>query len=280
MSNRKHPTISVIMSVYNNEEYLSEAIESVLNQSYKDFEFIITDDASTDRSREIIEKYAKKDSRIKILNNEKNIGLTKSLNNMIEISSGEYIARMDGDDICLPHRLEHQLQTFKSKDIQISFGDTILIDHYGKVLCHSWRPNKLSTILKLLKFKIHNYIPHPTVMLRKEVFEKYGKYDTQFTTGQDEELWRRLLSKKVKFYYERKPLLMYRINPSSVRAKRGENYNYKIASILIANRHKKKSIKYFSKLTTKEKILLIFKIISPYWFKYAKSILISLKRNF
>jgi glycosyltransferase involved in cell wall biosynthesis len=93
------PKISVIMSVYNNESYLKDSIESILKQTYKNFEFIITDDCSTDKSASIISDYDESDERINFIKNKKNIGLTKSLNKMIDLARGEYIARMDGDDI-------------------------------------------------------------------------------------------------------------------------------------------------------------------------------------
>lgn len=95
-----NPTISVVISVYNGEKYLSEAIESVLNQTYKDFEFIIINDGSTDNSLEIIKKYQNQDERIVLISRE-NKGLVSSLNEGIEKAKGKYIARMDADDICL-----------------------------------------------------------------------------------------------------------------------------------------------------------------------------------
>ena len=100
--------ISVIMSNYNTpEEYLREAIESILNQTYKNFEFIIIDDCSTDNSLEIIKSY--NDERIVLIENEENIGLTKSINKGLAVAKGEYIARMDADDVSLPQRFEKQI---------------------------------------------------------------------------------------------------------------------------------------------------------------------------
>ena len=103
-----NPAISVIMTAYNTEKYIKEAIESILNQTFKDFEFIIVDDGSTDNTRLIIEEYAKKDRRIKILYNKKNLGIVKSLNKAIAIAKGKYIARMDSDDVSKLNRLEKQ----------------------------------------------------------------------------------------------------------------------------------------------------------------------------
>lgn len=100
------PEISVIMSVYNDEKYIAKAIDSILTQSFSNFELIICDDYSTDRSSNIIEKYVKQDNRIVFFKNEKNLGLATSLNRCIERAKGKYIARMDSDDISLPNRFE------------------------------------------------------------------------------------------------------------------------------------------------------------------------------
>ena len=106
----KNSKVSVIMAVYNGEKYLKPAIESILNQTVKNFEFIMIDDVSKEGSLEILKKFSKKDKRIKILRNKINIGLAKSLNRAIKLSKGEFIARMDVDDISLSERLEFQLK--------------------------------------------------------------------------------------------------------------------------------------------------------------------------
>ena len=108
------PTISVIMPVFNGEQFLSKAIESILNQTFSDFELIIINDGSTDNTKKIIEKYKAIDKRI-IVKNQNNKGLTKSLNIAISITKGEYIARHDADDISLPHRFEKQIFWLKNK---------------------------------------------------------------------------------------------------------------------------------------------------------------------
>ena len=102
------PKISVLMSVFNGERYLIKAIDSILNQTFKDFEFIIIDDGSMDSSNAIIRSFD--DPRVRLIENEKNIGLTKSLKKGIDLCRGEYIARMDGDDISLPERLKKQVE--------------------------------------------------------------------------------------------------------------------------------------------------------------------------
>ena len=124
------PKITVLMSVYNGEKYLQETIESVLSQSYKNFELLIIDDKSTDKTCLIINSF--KDPRIKLIINNQRLGLSKSLNVGIKLSSGEYIARLDADDICHQNRLEIQkLYLENNPDCGILATNAILINQYG-----------------------------------------------------------------------------------------------------------------------------------------------------
>ena len=127
--NIKTPKITVLMPVYNGEKYLKESIESILKQTFRDFEFLIINDTSTDESEKIIRSF--KDSRIKLIKNEKNIGLTKSLNKGLDLAKGEYMARMDADDISLPKRLEIQV-AFMDKNPKIG-----VIGAWAKVIGES-----------------------------------------------------------------------------------------------------------------------------------------------
>ncbi|SNY15304.1 Glycosyltransferase involved in cell wall bisynthesis [Orenia metallireducens] len=258
------PKISVIMSVYNNQDYLRESIESIINQTYKDFEFIITDDCSTDNSVNIIREYTNKDKRIIFVQNKENIGLTKSLNKMIEIASGEYIARMDGDDIAKLNRFEEQIKVFKeNRDVDMVFSNVLLIDEKSNYICPSFRPNKLKKIIELMD--IINYIPHPTIMIKKDVLDNKGRYNPDFRTGQDKELWERLIKKNTNFYYLRKILLFYRIHSNNIsKGKNNISREYNLANICIANNFKFKGFKYFTKLTFKEKLIFLIKILIPY----------------
>src|SRR5258707_849690 len=127
------PRVSVVMSVYNGEKYLGEAVDSILAQTFTDFEFIIIDDGSEDRSPELIEAYV--DSRISFLRNEKNVGLTRSLNKGLQVASGEYIARMDCDDVSLPDRFAKQVAFMDANSGVGACGTWALdIDGAGKVI--------------------------------------------------------------------------------------------------------------------------------------------------
>jgi len=183
----KNPKISVIMSVYNSEKYLREAIESVLNQTFTDFEFIIVNDGSTDNSPKIIKSH--NDERIRIINNEKNIGLTKSLNKALKQGKGEYIARQDADDVSLPNRFEMQVKYLESHPEVVLLGTSFyLIDETGEIT-KKYVVLAKPTIKDLIK---ENQFSHGSVMVKKEIVDKLGGYNELFRYSQDYELWLRI----------------------------------------------------------------------------------------
>ncbi len=185
------PKVSVIMAVYNGEKYLREAIESILSQTFKDFEFIIVDDGSTDRTPDILKEYEKKDDRVKIITNSKNIGLTKSLNKAIKIAKGEYIARQDADDISLPERLEKQVEFMdKNRDIGLVGAFYYEIGENGSIVSKKILPTK-DTYLKKILIKYNPFF-HSSIIIRRKVFSKVGLYDEKFKKAQDYELWFRV----------------------------------------------------------------------------------------
>lgn len=202
------PKVSVIMPVYNGEKYLKESIESILNQTFSDFEFIIIDDCSTDRSLKIIEEY--NDSRIKLIRNEKNIGTTRSLNFGIGVAVGKYIARMDCDDVSMPERFEKQVLFLqKNRDIGVcgSWVETI-----GDVVGEVWKyPVSSEEIKAYLLFA--SCIVHPSVMIRKESLGSL-RYDDDFTNAQDYELWTRMTDSTIMSNFP-EVLLKYRVNKKS-----------------------------------------------------------------
>ena len=164
------PKISCIMPVYNTVDYLEECIESILNQNFTDFEFIISDDGSTDWSKELIKKYAKRDSRIIFLDNKKNRWICANLNDMVNLASWEYIAIMESDDISLPKRFEIQLNKF-SKDIDLIGWSAKYIDKEWNTIINkiNWikSDNEMkNTFLKKI------WIITPSFMIKKEFFSK------------------------------------------------------------------------------------------------------------
>ncbi len=169
--------ISVIMSTYKEDErLLRESIESILNQTYRDFEYIIIlDYPDNDVHKSVIEEYALKDDRIHFYINEKNMGLTDSLNRGLSLCHGEYIARMDADDISLPDRLERQMKYLEKNHYDLIGGITEMINENGSLL-YSIKsvPTDPKKINKALRYS--QCIAHPTWLGRKEVFEKNAGY--------------------------------------------------------------------------------------------------------
>lgn len=216
--NTKLPKISVVMSAYNGAKYLKEAIESILNQTFEDFEFIIVDDDSIDKTEEILVEYKRKDPRIKIITNRENIGLTKSLNKAIKITKGDYIARMDADDIAMAERLETQLEFMKKNPEVGAVGCWYyLIDKTGNIFEKRRPPTKFSKIKKALLAS--SPLIHPGMFIKKEVLEKIGPYDEEFKYAQDRDLLFRILQ-----YYKLAVvpqfLLKFRHTPGSISLKK------------------------------------------------------------
>ncbi len=169
--------ISVIMSTYKEDErLLRESIESILNQTYRDFEYIIIlDYPDNDVHKSVIEEYALKDDRIHFYINEKNMGLTDSLNRGLSLCHGEYIARMDADDISLPDRLERQMKYLEKNHYDLIGGITEMINENGSLLCSIKSvPTDPKKINKALRYS--QCIAHPTWLGKKEVFEKNAGY--------------------------------------------------------------------------------------------------------
>lgn len=187
MSIKDMPKISVVMSVYNGESYLKEAIESILNQTLADFEFIIVNDGSVDGSLEMLQSY--QDERIKLINNGENIGLTKSLNKALKQARGEYIARQDADDISLPNRLKEQLQYLQEHpEIALLGTGAYIIEESGNILRRGVplaEPSKENLVKD-------NPFVHGSVMFRKKIIEEVGAYNEFYRYSQDYELWLRI----------------------------------------------------------------------------------------
>ncbi len=213
-ANALHPKVSVIMSVYNGALYLREAIDSILGQTFRDFEFLIVDDCSNDNSPEILAEYAKKDSRIRVITNEFNLGLTKNLNRMIREAKGEYLARFDCDDISLPARFEEQV---KLLDANPSVGMTSLwadvIDDKGAYV----RTIKYPTTDADLRKALIQYNPffHPGLMVRTTAIVEAGLYDEEWKFAQDYEMYFRI-AKKYQLANVPAVLLKYREAESSI----------------------------------------------------------------
>ena len=214
------PLISVVMSVYNGEKYLAEAIKSILSQTYKSFEFIIINDGSTDKSLEIIHHYQELDDRIVLISRE-NRGLIASLNEGIKKAQGKYIARMDADDSSLPTRLEEQVEFMENNtDIGISGCAVIRFGENIKTLYGSLLKNNEAIKSELL---FSSPFAHPSVIMSRKVILKYNLfYDNNFLHAEDFELWTRM-AKVTKMANLSKPLLKYRVVASSITREANKN---------------------------------------------------------
>ena len=208
------PMISVVMSVYNGEKYLKESIESVLNQSYIDFEFIIINDGSKDNSLNIINSY--NDERIKLINNEENKGLIYSLNKGIEKAIGKYILRFDADDICLKDRFKIQVEFMEeNEDVYMMSGFAKwFVDGKDIITKTIKTPSSYEEIKAGLIFE--NHINHSCVIMKRELFSKYNyKYDSRYLHIEDYGLWLEI-AEKFKVKTLDKILIKCRISKTSV----------------------------------------------------------------
>ncbi len=181
-------TISVIMSAYNAETFVGRAIESILGQSYEDFEFIIINDGSTDNTLAVLHDYSNKDPRIQIINQD-NIGLTVSLNKGISSAKGYYIARQDADDVSLPDRLKIQLNLME-RDTKIILCGGNCFNIYETFERDEWGYEEDDQLNRSVFIKAP--FPHSTAFFIKHVANELGGYDETFKTSQDMELWMRM----------------------------------------------------------------------------------------
>lgn len=209
------PKISVLMSVYNSAGYLREAVDSILQQSIPDFEFVIIDDGSTDDTAALLATYT--DPRIVLLRNPQNIGLTHSLNRGLEVLRGDYVARMDADDISLSDRFERQLAYLdEHSEVGLVGCNMASIDADGNPL-YGGRPEFASGAADTyIRWMLHwaNPIPHVTIMARRQ-FWVQERYNPQYNTVEEFELWTRLIQKT---HFARMPevLVQRRIVDTSV----------------------------------------------------------------
>lgn len=198
MNDNCRPLVSVIMGTYNGSRWIKRAVESILHQTYANFEFIICNDASTDDTLDIIKELAINDKRIVIINNSNNLGLNITLNRCIAASHGKYIARMDDDDISLPNRLENQVDFLEANPEYALVGCSKRFFDEDGVWGYDMAkacPSKIDV------FRAHAF-SHPTVIIRREVLEEVGNYSTDKINrrGQDYDLWCKMYSAGYKGY--------------------------------------------------------------------------------
>lgn len=213
------PLVSVIMPAYNAEKYIGEAIESILNQTYKNFEFIIIDDASSDETTDIIKNFQKKDKRIILVKNRENIGVTKSLNKALRRARGKYIIRMDADDFAYPNRFAQQVALMeRHPDVVVSGCYIEVCDKDLKTkYIRKYHPDD-----KSIRRHIFRYSPfaHPATIWKARILKK-EQYDERIVVSQDYELYFRV-GTMGKFMNLPKSLLKLRIHDTSVSATKSD----------------------------------------------------------
>jgi len=227
------PEVSIVMSVYNGDYYLGAAIESILGQSFANFEFIIVDDGSTDSTWDILSKYARCDERILLSRNPENVGLTRSLNKGLRKARGRFIARQDGDDISFPERLASQMAYLQRHDAVGLLGTAYYkVDSQGRRSPRIYRHPQTDTEIRW-KMLFHNAFCHTSVIFRREVFEAGNDfYDEDLPYSQDYDLWARVL-RRTRAANLPEPLVAFRMHESSIRHAHGEEQS-RIATAISA----------------------------------------------
>ena len=208
------PKISLIMSVYNGEDYLAETVESVLCQTFTEWEFIIINDCSTDNTSKILAEYASKDARVKVHTNETNLRLPSSLNKALSLAEGKYIARMDADDICMPDRLQKQYDFMEANpNVDLSSCRFLTLKNgvYSSGGCGGKGDSESIKALLL----VTNPILHPGIIAKADVIKEL-RYDKNFTCTEDMELWTRFVlnNKRVEILSEY--LMIYRLHDKQI----------------------------------------------------------------
>lgn len=215
MNITNNPSISVVMSVYKEPlSWIQETIDSILLQTFSDFEFIIiNDNPNDDKLQYFLQENKDKDGRIIIVKNEKNIGLTKSLNKGIALARGKYIARMDADDIAYPIRFEKQFSFLETHNDIGVLGSSV--DFFGTrngFQLAIFHHNNMYLFLE-------SCFAHPTVMIRRELFKQFS-YDESIRFAQDYDLWERMYSSGIRFANIETPLLKYRFSNIQISTKK------------------------------------------------------------
>jgi glycosyltransferase involved in cell wall biosynthesis len=208
------------MAVYNGERYIAEAIESVLCQTHKDFEFVIVNDGSTDRTQAIIDEYAARDERIRTIV-QRNIDQPTSLNRALAAAANEWVAVFDADDVCSPHRLETQLYALQRQpSVRVLGSYAFWIDPAGRKRgVRTLGPTSVAEFKRLVEQDELIKMIHPSVMMHRPTILALGGYDAEFGAAADIELWSRVSDEHVVMSLS-EPLLCYRIHPESMSARR------------------------------------------------------------
>lgn len=207
-----HPRVSIVLAVHNGEEVIGQALNSLLQQSYLDLEVIVVNDASVDHTGQVLSSF--QDPRVHCITNEKNLGLTASLNIALSVCEGDFIFRLDADDIALPNRVQEQLDAMIKGNADICFSR-------GYITLDSSSPSKIwcegnwGSILWRGLFE-NSYGLHSSVAFRHQAVMEVGGYNPAFYRSQDYDLWDRCAQAGLKFIYVKKPLIRYFLTDTGI----------------------------------------------------------------
>lgn len=254
--------ISIVLPVYNGEKYLSKALDSIINQTYDEWELIVVNDCSTDNSLNIIKDYCKKDQRIKVINNETNKKLPCSLNIGFAHCSGNYFTWTSDDNLMLPKCLETLLDTLKRTESDLVFSRCETIDETGKVTGITELYNDLNELY-------YNNIVLASFLYKKEVHEKLGGYDETRFLVEDYDFWLRAY-KEFKFSFISDPLYQIRFHKENLGTLKLENVKLKKIELLKENMQEVNDEKIIDKINT-EISLCYYEISNLYYIKLITS---------
>lgn len=205
-----NPTVSVVIPVYNAESFIAETVESVLRQTFADFEIVIVDDASTDGTRGILTQIAKRNAHVRIVHNKTNLGVSKSRNRGIALSRGKYIALLDSDDLWVPDKLQRQVELIEASDADIVYCSYGMIDENG---VRRYNDFIVPESIDFTGMLARSVMSCSTVLVRSEVFLKYD-FDGSIV-HEDYVLWLQLLSAGYRAIGDTKVLAQYRVRATS-----------------------------------------------------------------
>ncbi|MBQ4087333.1 MAG: glycosyltransferase [Clostridia bacterium] len=223
------PMISVIMSVYNGETYLREAIDSVVSQTFPHWELIVINDCSTDSTEKILREYEEKDKRIRVFTNESNLRLPKSLNKALSYAKGIYTARMDADDICLPNRFEEQV-AFMESHPEVALSSCRFMTIKNGVVASGGCGGKCDNDSIRAQLLVTNPILHPGIIAKTEIMQKSG-YDETLTCTEDLELWTRFAEQGYIMEIQPSYLMIYRLHDKQITSTTAERQHKEVVKI-------------------------------------------------
>lgn len=222
--------VSIIMGVYNipSSDILKKSINSILNQTYKNIEFIIIDDGSTNDTFEWAKKFTSNDKRVILYRNKENQGLTKTLNIALKHATGDYIARMDGDDFCELNRIEKQVKFLEdNKEYSLVASNIKLFDEKGV-----WGERKNNEVINKEDFLFTSPIPHPTILTYKWCFDKVNGYKEIWYTNRNEDydIFMRMFANNIRMYVIQQDLYFYREDKTCYNKRK---YKYRICEFMV-----------------------------------------------